>query len=129
MRKLIFVCLILLMMLPFASASIFSDAIHIARIRLGEWGLISSGNPMDSYVYVYNENAENPVTDGKVSVRVMDADVYDSSGGMTIRHDTGRSESFVTDLDDAAKGEHVVKVTFTAADGVRKTKYRFVDIE
>lgn len=128
MKKLVFVGLIMLMMLPFASASMFSDAVHLARIRLGEWGLVS-GKQMDSYVYVYNDNSEEKVRDGRISMTIMDEGVSASAGGIKIKAGEGKSQSFVTDLEGLPEGEYLVKVSFTAADGVRKTKYRFVDVE
>lgn len=128
MRKMIFAAIFILMVMPFASASMFSDAIHIARIRLGEWGL-ARGGEMDSYVYVYNDNEEGRVRDGKIGLTIMDSDVSDSASGIKIKPKEGSGQSFVTDTGGLPEGEYVVKVTFTAADGVKKTRYRFVYLE
>ncbi len=129
MRKLIFAVMVLLMAaLPFASAAVLNERVHINRIRLGDYGVVSGGS-MESYVYIYNDDPEERVRDGRVSIRFMDGGAYDSEGDIRIRSQQGRGVSFWTDMYGVEEGEHLVKITFTAADGVRKTRYRYVIVE
>jgi hypothetical protein len=128
MNKLVIAVLVVLMMLPFASASIFSDAIHMARIRLGDGGLIS-GKQTDSYVFVYNENTEGTVRGGKLTMTVMDDGAYGTESDIRIKPNQGVGVTFWNSAEPDYPGERLVKVTFTADDGVRKTKYRYVEFE
>jgi len=128
MRKLIFAIIVVLMVLPFASASIFSDAIHLAKIRLGDLGIISS-RQTSSYVYVYNENREETVRNGKLTITVMDDGLYGTESEIRIKPNTGVGVDFWNSPESNYPSEKLVKVTFTADDGVRKTKYRYVTIE
>lgn len=129
MKKLFFALVMLMVFaLPFASASIFSDAVRLARIRLGDWGLISGGS-MDSYVYVYNDNSDEKVRGGQVSITIMDEGIYDSSGDIRLSPKEGKGQSFITELDDLPEGEYLVRVRFTAENGVKKTRYRYVYVE
>lgn len=125
MEKWVFVVLMALMVLPLAGAAVLNEQVHLSRIRIGDSGFVSGGH-MDTYVYVYNGDSEEKVRDGSLSIRLMDEEVYDSAGDIRIKPNEGKSQSFWTDLDYAEEGEHLVKITFTAADGVRKTKYRYV---
>ncbi len=126
MRKVLAVVLLLLMV-PFASAGILADEVHLSRIRLGDYGYVS-GNDMDSYVYVYNDNSDSKLRDGSVSVRIMDSGVYDTSGKFDVGRNTGAGRSMVTPVDELAPGEYLVKVTYSNGD-IHKTKYRYVYID
>jgi hypothetical protein len=126
MRKLFFIACILLMVLPFANA-IIADDVHLNRIRLGDYGYVSGGY-MDSYVFVFNSNTEDSLWDGRVSVRIMDADIYGSSNLFDVKHEKGVSQSMYTDIDGTAPGEYLVKVTYSNGD-IQKTRYRYITIE
>jgi hypothetical protein len=126
MKKIFLVACLLMMVLPFANA-ISADDVHLNRIRLGDDGYVSGGY-MDSYVYVFNSNAEDSLWDGTVSVRIMDADIYGSSNLFDVRHEEGVSQSMYTDIYGTAPGEYLVKVTYNNGD-VHKTKYRYITVE
>jgi hypothetical protein len=127
MRKLFFAACILLMVLPFASATLTADDVHLSRIRIGDYGYVSGGY-MDSYVFVFNSNTEDTLWDGRVTVRVLDADVYGSSNLFDVKYEKGVSQSLYADTDGTAPGEYLVKVTYSNGD-LHKTKYRYVTIE
>jgi hypothetical protein len=117
---------VLLVILPVATA-LTADDVHLNRIRLGDYGVVSGGY-MDSYVFVFNSNSDDTLRDGRVSVRFMDADVYGSTNMFNVRSGDGISQSLHTDIDGALPGEYLVKVSYMNGD-VHKTKYRYVTIE
>ena len=119
--------LMILMIVPFASARLLADEVHLSRIRFGDYDYIS-GRELDSYVFVYNDNPDERVRDGSVSIRFVDEEVYDSSGLFDIHSREGVGRSMITPIDDVAPGEYLVKITFTTND-IHKTKYRYVIVE
>jgi hypothetical protein len=127
MRRLIFAALLLLILLPFVSADLLSDDIHLSRIRLGDNGYVS-GRYMDTYVYVFNSNPDHTAWDGRVTMRFVDDSVYGTSGLFNVRSMNGVGQSMLTDIDGTAPGEYLVKITYTNND-IQKTKYRYVIVE
>jgi hypothetical protein len=127
MKKIfLFMCLVLLA-LPIASAELLAEDIHLSRIRIGDYGYVN-GDYMDSYVYVVNSNRDYSLRDATVSVRVMNGDVYDSSGAFDVRSNKAVSRSLYTETLGLAPGEYLVKVSLDAGD-IRKVKYRYVIVE
>ncbi|MFH1399534.1 MAG: hypothetical protein ABIG95_05475 [Candidatus Woesearchaeota archaeon] len=115
----------LLLTLPFVSAKLHSEDIHLSRVRIGDYGLVSR-QEMDTYVYVYNDNPDDWVKSATVSIRIMDADIYDSSGVFDVKSKRSSGRNMITEH-DLAPGEYLVKISLTAND-IHRTKYRYMTI-
>ncbi|MBS1266604.1 MAG: hypothetical protein MAG795_00571 [Candidatus Woesearchaeota archaeon] len=123
--KKIALILMLVLLVPVISA-VQSEDVVIRRIRLGDYGVVST-REMRSFVYVRN-NAEERIDNGHVTVRFMDDGFYDSSSHFDIRSNSGAGRSLVSDVYGVSPGEHLVKVTYRAGN-IRRVKYRRVFIE
>jgi hypothetical protein len=126
MRNLLIFALILVIVMPFASARLLAEDIHLSKIRLGDYGYVW-GKEMESYVFVVNSNPDYGSQDGRVSVRLMDDSIgaYSSTGSFDVRSQKGVGRTLVTQLDGEPAGEYLVKVTYTDGN-IHKTKYRYV---
>jgi len=129
MRNLLIFALILVVIMPFASARLLAEDIHLSRIRLGDYGYVY-GKEMESYVFVVNNNPDWGSQDGRVSVRFMDDSLgaYSSTSSFDLRSQKGVGRTMITPLDGEPAGEYLVKVTYTDGN-IHKSKYRFVIVE
>lgn len=120
------VCLMLLLA-GFAAAALMSDDLQIGKIRIGDNGYVSGG-VMDTYVYVHNSNPDYSARDGRVTVTIIDEGIYGSSSDFNLKPGKSSGQTVYTELYDVDPGEYLVKVSYVA-DGVHKTRYRYVIVE
>ena len=126
MKKIIAVLALILMVTPLASAGLLSEDIRLSRIRLGDYGYVR-GDELDTYVYVYNENSGSSANDGSVEVRIMDSDVYSSSGSFDLKRNSGEGRNVISDVSGLAPGEYLVRISYTSND-IRRVKYRYITV-
>ena len=122
--KKVLILIALVLLLPAASAKILSEDIHINRIRLGDYGYVT-GPDMHSYVYVYNDYPCRDLKDVRVSLRILDADIYDSSNYFTLPKKEGIGKTFITPINGIQPGEYLVRIVVYSGD-VRRVKHRYI---
>ena len=125
MKKL-FVLMVLVLLLPAASAKLLSENILVNRIRLGDYGYVT-GPDMDSYIYIYNNNPTKDLEDVRVSIRILDADIYDSTTSFNLKDGNGIGKSLITPINGLESGEYLVRITVSSGD-VRRVKHRYITI-
>lgn len=125
MKKMVII-LAFLLVLPIATARMQSEDITIPRIRLGDYGHVT-GPEMDSYVSVCNNYPCRTLKDVTVSIRILDADIYDSRN-IDVKKKECTGTNFMTNIEHVEPGEYLVRIT-VYKDGIRRVKHRYITIE
>ena len=122
--KKVMILLAFLLLIPAASADLLSEDIHISRIRLGDYGYVTKPD-MESYVYIYNNHPTRDLKDARVSIRILDADIYDSTPTFNLKDGDGVGKSLITPINGIQPGEYLVRIVVSSGD-VRRVKHRYI---